>query len=114
MVTSPGKELSKLLYAVRTHSHFIDSYIGPNTYLIKRDKPNFQNPPLGTEEEQTPQHAGKSGPGMEADLERRAGSPGGWCKCECLFLLEEGRQCKEETAESQSENGKQDAVRSNL
>lgn len=66
--------------------------------LIKRNEPKFQNPPQGTEakgleEEQIPQHAGRSDPGrVEADLQRQAGSPGGWCKCECLFLLEEGRQ----------------------
>lgn len=30
-----------------------------------------------------------------ADLQRRAGSPGGWCKYECLFLRQEGRQAGE-------------------
>lgn len=50
-------------------------------------------------------HAGKS----EADLQKQAGSPGGWCKCECLFLVRKvGRQ--ERTIESPSENGKQDGL----
>lgn len=35
-----------------------------------------------------PLHAGSPGEEEEADLQRQAGSPGGWCKRECLFLQE--------------------------
>lgn len=55
---------------------------------------------------QGPQHAGKS----EADLHRWAGFPGGWCKCECLFLTRKiGRQ-ERRTIKSPSENRKQEGL----
>lgn len=87
--------------------------------LIKSD-PKFQNPPQGIgakglEEEQISQHAGRSDPGrMEADLQRQEGSPGGWCKCECLFLFEEGRQAVQRRNNRESvRNLKARCIRSN-
>lgn len=50
-------------------------------------------------EAQGPQHAGESGEERVADLLSRAGSPGGWRKCECLFLRQEGRQAGENNQE---------------